>query len=157
MVKVEIEKKSQDIAYVRINDVLEAVKIIDYYRGSDNFKRIQKEGTLLLLQENFIISDFWNELVISDDLSLFSFEDEKEISFFRIGCVIGYLNPLYDLKVSDKRVVFNELHTNKKEFKKYLQYIKIIKSYIVKKPLKKRGILKDNVFFKRIIRGGKWL
>lgn len=159
MIKVEIQEKSQDIAYVRINDVLEGVKIIDYYPGSHNFKRIQKEGTILLLQENFIVSDFWNELVINNDLSLFSFEDEKEIRCFRIGCVIGYLKLLYDLEREDKRIIFNELHTNNKdqEFKKYLQYAKTIKSYIIKKPIKKRGLLKDNVFFKRIIRGGEWL
>lgn len=159
MIKVEIQKKSQDIAYVRINDVLEGVKIMDYYPTSYNFKRIQKEGILPLLQENFIISDFWRELIINDYLSLYCFEDEREARYFRIGCFIGHLKLLYDLEREEKRILFNELHTNNKdqEFKKYLQYAKTIRSYVIKKPLKKRGLLKDNVFFTRIIRGEEWL
>lgn len=159
MIKVEIQKKSIDIAYVRINGVLEGVKIMDYYPRSHNFKRIQKEGVLPLLQENFIISDFWREMVINDYLSLYCLEDERQARYFRIGCFIGHLNLLYDLEREEKRIIFNELHTNNKdqEFKKYLQYVKIIRCYVIKKPLKKRGLLKDKAFFTRIIRGEEWL
>lgn len=159
MIKVEIQEKSQDIAYVRINDISEGIKIMDYYPRSHNFKRIKKEGVLPLLQENFILSPFWKELVINDYLSFYCFKNEREVGFFRIGCFIGYLNLLFDLEREEKRTLFNALHTNNKdqEFKKYLQYVKTIKCYVIKKPLKKRGLLKDKAFFTRIIRGEEWL
>lgn len=150
MVDIKIKKFTNVFSFIYINDYLQGIKILNYYSRSRNFRRIQKEGTLPMIKENFNIG-VELEFVFNENLSLYCFNETKTIKQFRAGCLIANIDAFWNMKKTDMEIVFNKLHTerNKKEFEKFIAYRKFLKNTLDKVPLKKEWRLKKDVFFKR--------
>lgn len=151
MIEKELTKDLMTISKVKETKI--GYKIKDYYYKRENYKRVTKEGALSILRENLNFSnECFLELHINKHLSLYYSTVSKQVCNFRIGCFLGRLDECWDLKRGGIEQIFNLIHykNTKKELKKFLKYIKILKSKIKKTPLKKEWKLKDNIFFIKI-------
>ncbi len=145
-------KDLESISSVKENHL--GFKIKDYYPESKKYKKIVKGGIFPLLKQNLNFNQkCFLELHINKELSLYYSTISKQVCNFRIGCFIGKIDECWDLEKESIEQIFNLIHNNNttREFKRFLRYVKILKSKVEKTPYKREWKLRKNAFFVKIL------